>query len=76
MKIPERWKRPWRLILVVLLLGIFCIQNKWGINFQINFHLKSTPIEREIPDDDSRQVAFQLGDTWTDPNIYGYLIHK
>ncbi len=60
MKISERWKRPLRLALVLLLLGIFMVLNKWGINFQISFHLKSVPIEREIPDDDSRKTALEI----------------
>ncbi len=68
MKISERWKRPFRFLLILLLLGIFLVMNKWGINFQISFHFKSTPIEREIPDDDSRQVALEI-QSFEDPVI-------
>jgi len=69
MKVPEKWKRPFRLALVMILLAIFLIMNKWGIDFQISFHFKTTPIEREIPDDDSRQTALRTQVTIEDPVI-------
>ena len=60
MKISEKWKRPFRLALVLLLLVIIFIQNNWGFDFKISLHLKSVPIEREIPNDDSRQTALEI----------------
>ena len=48
-KISEKWKRPFRLALVLLLLVIVFIQNNWGFDFKISLHLKSVPIERETP---------------------------
>ena len=69
MKISEKWKRPFRLALVLLLLVIVFIQNNWGFDFQISLHLKSVPIEREIPDDDSRQVALHTQVIIEDPAV-------
>ena len=69
MKISEKWKRPFRLALVLLLLVIVFIQNNWGFDFKISLHLKSVPIEREIPDDDSRQTALRTQVTIEDPVI-------
>ena len=48
-KIPEKWKRPFRLALVLILLGIFLVLNNWGFDFRMSIHLKSLPIEKDAP---------------------------
>ena len=58
MKISERWKRPFRFAFVLILLVIFLVLNRWGIDFQISFHFKSAPIEKVTPAD----PAIQTGD--------------
>ncbi len=60
MKIPEHWKRPFRLALVLILLGLFLVLNRWGIDFHISFQFKSAPIERQVPNKDSRQTALEI----------------
>jgi len=60
MKIPEKWKRPFRLALAIFLLAILFMLNDWGVDFKISFHLKSVPIEREDP----APEALQVGETW------------
>lgn len=61
MKVPEKWKRPFRLVLATFLLAILFMLNDWGVDFKISFHLKSVPIEREDP----APEALQVGETWT-----------
>ena len=48
-KISEKWKKPFRLALVLILLGIFLVLNRWGVDFQISFHFKTAPTERVTP---------------------------
>ena len=58
MKIPEKWKRPFRLVPVTILLAILFMLNDWGVDFKISFHLKSVPIEREDPAPEALQVDY------------------
>ena len=62
MKIPEKWKRPFRLALVLILLGILLIPNNWGFDFQISFHLKSLPTERVTPADPALKTQVIIED--------------
>jgi len=48
-KIPEFLKRPFAIALWVILLGIFLLMNRWGVDFAISFHFKSAPIEKVTP---------------------------
>ena len=61
-KIPERWKRPFRLALVIVMLAIFLILNNWGFDFQINFHLKSLPIGKDTPADTALRTQVTIED--------------
>ena len=70
------WKRALWIALWAVLLSIVFLINQYGIEFQIGFQFQSYPEAETETSDDSRQTAFQLGETWTDPDIYGYLIHR
>ena len=49
MKIPERWKRPFRLALIIMALVILTIANKYYVQFSLNFSFGSQPVKTETP---------------------------
>jgi len=69
--IPEKWKRPFRLALVVLLLCIIFVMNRWGIDFHISFQFKSAPTPIAVPDEDSRQTALEIMSLGYSDNRFG-----
>ncbi len=77
---PNKQESPWKkalwIALWAVLLSIVFLINKYGIEFHIGFKFQSYPEKEVETSDDLRRTALRTGDTWTDPDIYGYLIHK
>jgi len=62
MKIAEKWKRSFRLALIIIALVILTIANKYYVQFSVNFSFGSQPV---TPDkDDSRPPALETTGLW------------
>jgi len=61
MKIPERWKRPFRIALIIMALVILTIANKYYVQFSMKFSFGSQPVTTEPP----AEKALRTGATWT-----------
>jgi len=49
MKIPERWKRAFRLALLTILLALLFIMNKYQFGFSLKIYFQSEPVKEETP---------------------------
>jgi len=58
MKIPERWKRPFRLALVIVALVILTMANKYYVQFQLNFSFGSQPVTTETPAEKALEISY------------------
>ena len=58
MKIPERWKRPFRIALIIMALVILTIANKYYVQFSMNFSFGSQPIKTETPADKALETSY------------------
>ncbi|KKN58267.1 hypothetical protein LCGC14_0554080 [marine sediment metagenome] len=59
-KISEKWKRPFRLALVIVAIIILTMANKYYVQFSVNFSFGSQPVKTEAPDIDSRRTALEI----------------
>ncbi len=61
MKISEKWKRPFRLALVLVALVILTMANKYYVQFSVNFSFGSQPVTTEPPAEKAlrTQVIFE-----------------
>ncbi len=55
-KIPERWKRPVRLALVIVALVILTIANKYYVQFSLNFSFGSQPVTTQAPAEPALEI--------------------
>lgn len=60
MKISERWKRPFRLALIIMALVILTIANKYYVQFSLNFSFGSQPTKTETPAEKALEI-FDIG---------------
>jgi len=60
MKIAEKWKRSFRLALVIIALVILTIANKYYVQFSVNFSFGSQPVKTEPPAEKALEI-FNLG---------------
>ena len=47
MKISEKWKRPFRLALVIVAVLLLTIMNKYYVQFSVNFSFGSQPVKTQ-----------------------------
>ena len=56
--IPERWKLPFRIALIIMALVILTIANKYYVQFQLNFSFGSQPIKTEAPAEKALEISY------------------
>lgn len=56
MKISEKWKRPFRIALIIIALVILTIANKYYVQFSVNFSFGSQPATTETPAEEALEI--------------------